>query len=128
MPTRTIVEELCDVCYSENLQVVASDRLRFSWQGQDLLLLVCEDHVDPIRDEFERWSQLAAVEGGRHRSVPARKQSGAGRAAGDGSKVPTLFSQLDAEEKERFRAWADMPNARRIGDSRVAEWIEAGRP
>jgi len=46
--------------------------------------------------------------------------------APSGSK--TLFSQLDVEEKDRFRKWADMPTARRIGDSRVQEWIDAGRP
>lgn len=42
--------------------------------------------------------------------------------------TPTLFSQLDAEEKGRFRAWADMPTARRVGDTRVQAWIDAGRP
>jgi hypothetical protein len=42
--------------------------------------------------------------------------------------TPTLFSQLDVEEKDRFRKWADMPTARRIADARVQAWIDAGRP
>lgn len=66
-----------------------------------------------------------------------RGTRGAGRGAGRARQMKagssraastTLFSQLDAEEKDRFRAWADMPNARRIGDSRVQEWIDAGKP
>lgn len=52
---------------------------------------------------------------------------GVGRRRLGGSN-PTLFSQLDSEEKERFRAWANLPNSRRIGDVRVKEWISAGRP
>lgn len=52
--------------------------------------------------------------------APARRSTSPGG--------PTLFSQLDSEGKERFRAWANMPSARRIGDSRVNQWIEAGRP
>lgn len=54
---------------------------------------------------------------------------GRGRARrGASSGVRTLFSELDTEEKERFRAWAQMPTARRVGDSRVQAWIDAGRP
>jgi hypothetical protein len=40
----------------------------------------------------------------------------------------TLFSQLDSTEKDRFRKWAKMPNARRIADARVQAWMKAGRP
>ena len=42
-------------------------------------------------------------------------------------KGKTLFSQLDPEEKDRFRAWAKLPTARRIGDAKVQQWIDAGR-
>ncbi len=43
--------------------------------------------------------------------------------------VKRRFSRsLSSEEKERFRAWADMATARRISDSRVNGWIEAGKP
>lgn len=43
-------------------------------------------------------------------------------------KPTTLYSGLDDWEKNRFREWADMPRARRVSDTRVLEWIEAGRP
>jgi hypothetical protein len=35
---------------------------------------------------------------------------------------------LSNEEKARFRAWANMATARRISDSRVNSWVEAGKP
>jgi len=38
------------------------------------------------------------------------------------------LSQLSEDEKQRLRTWADMPNARRIGDARVQQWTEAGKP
>jgi hypothetical protein len=58
-----------------------------------------------------------------------------GRQSGRASGSPiwtagrsTLFSKLDADEKDRFRRWADMPTARRIGDARVQAWIDVGKP
>ncbi|MGA3214664.1 MAG: Lsr2 family protein [Acidimicrobiales bacterium] len=59
-------------------------------------------------------------------SSPAR-----GRSSGSPRKTAatkTLLSELSIEEKKRFRAWADMPTARRVGDARVQAWIVAGRP
>jgi hypothetical protein len=38
------------------------------------------------------------------------------------------FSQLSEDEKQPFRTWADMPKARRIGDARVQQRTEAGKP
>jgi hypothetical protein len=132
MPTRTIVQELCDVCFAEDgTESDATDRLRFGWQGHDYVLLVCDQHVDDIRDELQRLSDLASPEGARARrrsnpppAPPPRSRPA--KAAPERGK--TLFSQLSAEEKERFRAWAEMPTARRIGDKRVEEWTAAGRP
>ena len=62
-----------------------------------------------------------------------------GRGTGSGSRArsprpssppaeETLYSQLSSDEKTRFRAWADMPTARRISDARVKSWIAAGKP
>ena len=62
-----------------------------------------------------------------------------GRPSGDGprprsprvSAVPaerSLYSQLSVDEKARFRAWANMPTARRISDARIKGWVEAGKP
>ena len=58
-----------------------------------------------------------------------------GRIAGAGARPParspsehTLYSQLSADEKARFRAWANMATARRISDTRVKSWEAAGKP
>jgi hypothetical protein len=128
MPTRTIVQDLCDVCFEEQngKETPATDRLRFAWQGRDFVLLVCEKHVDPIRNELQRLSELATPEHGKRRPSVAPRQPRV--AAVPDPPAKTLFSQLTEDEKLRFRVWADMPNARRIGDGRVKEWTEAGKP
>lgn len=121
MPIRTITQEICDVCYDADpaSQTPATDQLRFSWQGRAYVLLVCDNHVRPIRDSLAHWSDLAAeVTGPAEASRRPRLPSGAA----------TLFSQLDSEEKDAFRAWAGMPKARRIADARVRAWIDAGKP
>jgi hypothetical protein len=132
MPTRTLVKELCDVCYADDgTETDASERLRFGWQGRNYVLLVCDQHVDEIRDDLQHWSEIASPESGGRRPLapaaprPVRAAAAERREAG---ARKTLFSQLSDPEKERFRRWADMPNARRIGDSRVEEWTAAGRP
>jgi hypothetical protein len=62
-----------------------------------------------------------------------------GRTAGSGARprpprpsrppvAPTLYSRLNADEKARFRAWANMATARRISDARVKSWEAAGKP
>ena len=104
----------------------ASDKLHFSWQGRDFALLVCEDHVDGVRDELTHLSELAAPEGQASRSQRAPREPRQAPSPAEPSK--TLFSQLSDDEKSRFRIWADMPNARRIGDARVKQWTEAGKP
>jgi len=126
LPVRTVVEEFCDICFNEEAQqeTPASDHLRFAWQGRDYVLLVCEDHVDEIREELQHYADLASPTTGRRSANPRQTRSStAGRQPGK-----TLFSQLSDAEKGRFRKWADMPNARRISDSRVQEWTTAGRP
>ncbi len=131
MPTRTLVKELCDVCYADDeSETDATDRLRFGWQGRDYLLLVCENHVDDVRDQLQHLSEIATAETSGRRAAPpvVSQPSRPAPPRRDPANRKTLFSQLDDEEKERFRAWANMPNARRIADSRVEEWISAGRP
>ncbi|HET9733131.1 MAG TPA: hypothetical protein VFP54_10690 [Acidimicrobiales bacterium] len=127
MPVRTITEELCDVCYAaDQEETPATDRLRFGWQGREHVLLVCDDHIDDIRDTLQAWSELAS--GGRTMARAPRGRRAQTGTTPSKSGSATLFSQLDSEEKDRFRAWADMPNARRISDARVQAWIDAGRP
>jgi len=60
-----------------------------------------------------------------------------GRPAGASARVPrsaaapaqkTLYAELSAEEKARFRSWSNMATARRISDARIKSWVEAGKP
>lgn len=51
-----------------------------------------------------------------------------GSPEGDRGTSKTLFGALASEEKENCRLFLDMPKARRIGDAKIQEWIEAGRP
>jgi hypothetical protein len=63
--------------------------------------------------------------------IQAGRPAGRGRNFEHPRSVPatkTLFSELSAEERVSFRRWASMPTARRVSDSRVRVWIEAGRP
>jgi len=65
------------------------------------------------------------------RTSPQRARRGSKSTATGRSGAPkgkTLFSGLDAGQKDAFRTWASLPNARRISDERVQAWIDAGRP
>ncbi len=125
MPVRTVVEEYCDVCFSEDQQETpASEHLRFSWLGRDYVLLACDDHAGGIRDDLQHLADVASPTSGRRSSTP--RQPRVVPATRSGGK--TLFSQLTDDEKGRFRTWADLPRARRIADARVEEWTAAGRP
>lgn len=124
MPTRTITQELCDVCFAQEppSEVEATDRIRFSWQGTPYLLLACDDHGSAIRTQLQSWAAIATPSSSR--SASRTRAGGLADAGGD----HTLFSTLSTEDKAKFRAWAELPVARRIADSRVQEWLEAGKP
>jgi hypothetical protein len=94
----------------------ADETIRFALDGKSYEVDLNKKNASALRRALRPY-----VEGGRS---AARQSLRSGRAAGS----PTLFSQLDSTEKDRFRKWAKMPNARRIGDVRVQEWIKAGRP
>lgn len=124
MPVRTVTEEFCDVCFASDppKETPATERVRFSWLGEDYVVLACKKHVDSVRNPLQHLSEVGSVEG-RARRGPGR-QTASRSSAGE----KTLFSQLSAEEKERFRMWANLPDARRIADRRVEEWSAAGKP
>jgi Lsr2 len=101
----------------------ADETISFALNGKTYEIDLSAKNAEKLRNAFAPF-----IEKGRKTS---RAESGsrahAGTtSAGKGSK--TLFSGLDADEKVRFRAWADMPTARRVGDVKVQEWIDAGRP
>jgi hypothetical protein len=91
----------------------AEETVRFALDGKSYEIDLNKKNAAALRRAFKPY-----IDAGRSSQ---RSATGAGR-------TKTLFSQLDKSEKDRFRKWAKLPNARRIGDSRVQEWIKAGRP
>lgn len=94
----------------------ADETVRFALDGKSYEIDLNKKNATAFRRAFKRY-----VDAGR--SAGRQSARATGRAGS-----PTLFSQLDSTEKDRFRKWAKMPTARRIGDVRVQEWIKAGKP
>jgi hypothetical protein len=98
----------------------ADETISFSLDGRSYEIDLNSKNAAALRSALDPYVSRA-------RST-SRGAAPAARRSGPRSASTTLFSQLDSEEKDRFRAWASMPRARRIGDARVQEWINAGRP
>lgn len=105
----------------------ASETVRFTIGGKSYeidLSVKNAKQLDKLLDPYK-----ARRAGGRASVRPKVRASRTSSAAPTGTaKSKTLFSELDAEQKDAFRRWAKMPNARRISDERVQAWIDAGRP
>jgi hypothetical protein len=101
----------------------ADETVTFALNGRTYEIDLSTKNADRLREAFAPFIEKAR-KSGRGESGPKARPSE--KAAGSTSK--TLFSQLDADEKDRFRKWANMPTARRVSDAKVQEWIEAGRP
>jgi len=99
----------------------AVETVHFGLDGKEYEIDLNEVHAKELREALEPFIRHARVA-----TTSQRRRSS--RSSGDGEKKATLFSTLDPEEKDRFRAWANLPTARRISDARVQEWIDAGRP
>jgi hypothetical protein len=101
----------------------ADETIFFALNGKNYEIDLNAKNAEKLREAFAPFIEKARL---------TEKRTSGGRArrgtAVAGDKPKTLFSELDAEEKERFRSWANMPTARRVSDARVQEWIEAGRP
>lgn len=93
----------------------ADETVKFALDGKGYEIDLSKKNAAALRRAFKRYVDAGRSTGRRTKST-ARAGS------------PTLFSQLDATEKDRFRRWAKMPNARRIADARVQAWVKAGRP
>jgi hypothetical protein len=101
----------------------ADETVTFALNGQKYEIDLSNVNATKLREAFAPFIEKARVvdgAGGRSgkRRSPSRPESGA----------KTLFSGLEPGEKERFRDWAKMPTARRIGNAKVQEWIDSGRP
>ncbi|MFC0081615.1 Lsr2 family protein [Aciditerrimonas ferrireducens] len=102
----------------------AEETVVFGLDGKTYEIDLSKKNAAALRKALAVYVEHARPTGrGSRRRAPQGSRATSGRRS-----AKTLFSQLDAEEKERFRAWADMPTARRISDARVQEWIDAGRP
>ncbi len=97
----------------------ADETVNFSLDGKSYQIDLNKKNAAALRKALQPY-----IEGGRS----SGRQASTRRRSSSSPGGPTLFSQLDSEEKDRFRVWAKLPNARRIGDARVNEWIKAGRP
>jgi len=92
----------------------AEETVRFALDGKNYEIDLNKKNAAALRRALKPY-----IDAGRsaRRSGPSANRT-----------TKTLFSQLDKSEKDKFRKWAKLPNARRIGDSRVQEWMKAGRP
>ncbi len=96
----------------------ADETVSFSLEGKSYQIDLNTKNAAALRKALAPY-----VAKGRSARGGGPRRTGSGRSPGR-----TAFSQLDAEGKEKFRKWAKMPTARRIGDVRVEAWIKAGRP
>jgi len=97
----------------------AAETISFALDGKSYEIDLNAQNAASLRKAFAPF-----IENGRS----SGRGSGSGAARATPAGKATLFSQLDSEEKDRFRRWAEMPNARRIGDVRVQSWIDVDRP
>jgi hypothetical protein len=101
----------------------ADETISFALNGENYEIDLSAKNAAHLRDAFAPF-----IEKGRKGSRGDSKSRSRGSNASPGTGAKTLFSALDADDKGRFRAWAKMPTARRVGDVKVQEWIDAGRP
>lgn len=101
----------------------ADETVAFGLDGKSYEIELSKKNASALRKALSPY-----VDSGR----PAGRVPAPGRARssrrGSGAGSRTLFSALSAEEKAAFRAWANMPTARRVSDTRVQGWNEVGRP
>ena len=105
----------------------ASETVRFTVGGKSYEIDLSAKNAKQLDKLLEPYKARRA--GGRASVRPKGRASRAAAAAPTrAAKGKTLFSRLDAEQKNAFRRWAKMPNARRISDERVQAWIDHGKP
>ena len=90
----------------------AHHTVTFTLDSKSYEIDLSESNLEQLRSALKPYVEKARTVG---KSSPARRGS-------------TLFSRLSPDEKARFRAWAQLPDPRRIVDARVQSWIDAGKP
>ncbi|HUD05488.1 MAG TPA: Lsr2 family protein [Candidatus Saccharimonadales bacterium] len=102
----------------------ADETLEFGLDGKTYEIELSKKNAAALRKALAPYVDKSRLAG--RQPALGRGRVSVRQARGSGTR--TLFSELGAEENERFRGWANMPTARRIGDSKVQDWIDAGRP
>ncbi len=123
--TETVIVELTDDFDGSS----ATETVSFSIDGKAFDIDLNKRNAASLRRVLKPY--IEAGRASRTTSRPARAKTGTGRRPQ--SKGKTLFSRLSDDEKVRFRTWAvrrklTTKAARRIADSAVQAWIDAGRP
>jgi hypothetical protein len=98
----------------------ADETIHFALDGRSYEVDLSAVNATKLRDALKPYIEKGRGSGGGSRARSPRS-----------SRPPlegTLYSQLSSAEKTRFRAWANMPTARRISDARVKSWMAAGTP
>ncbi len=98
----------------------ADETVHFGLDGKSYEVDLSAINASKLRDSLKPYIEKGRGSDGASR---ARRSRPSGPPTED-----TLYSHLSADEKARFRAWADMPTARRISDARIKSWIAAGKP
>jgi hypothetical protein len=97
----------------------ADETLQFALDGRFYEIDLSTSNAAKLRDALKPY-----IEQGRPSAVGRSRSF---RPSGTPIEE-SLYSQLSSDEKQRFRAWANMPTARRISDARVKSWMAAGKP
>jgi hypothetical protein len=98
----------------------ADETVRFGLDGRAYEIDLSAENASKLRQALKPYIDKGRSGGGGGR--PRSPRSSASRTE------TTLYSRLNADEKSRFRAWANMATARRISDGRVKSWVDAGKP
>jgi hypothetical protein len=97
----------------------ADETVHFALDGKTYEIDLSTANAATLRQAFKPFIEKGRVNSGVRARPP--------RVSGPPSEE-TMYSQLSADEKTRFRAWSGMPTARRISDARIKSWIAAGKP
>ena len=97
----------------------ADETVHFALDGRTYEIDLSAANAATLRETFKPFIEKGRTSSGSRVRLP--------RLSGPPAQE-TMYSQLSDDEKTRFRAWADMPTARRISDARVKSWVAAGKP
>ena len=98
----------------------ADETIQFALDGKSYEIDLSAANASKFRDVLKTYIEKGRGSAGGSRTRPPRP--------GGPPSEESMYSKLDNGEKARFRAWANMPTARRISDARIKNWVEAGKP